>query len=44
MSKTEEELNSEYIELQKKTKHIMHDRKVYSKEAQAQLMIYKKQK
>jgi chromosome segregation ATPase len=44
MSKTEDELNSEYKELQKKTKHIMHDGKMYNKEAQAQLMIYKKQK
>ena len=41
MSKTQDEIDKEYQELQKRTKNIQNDRKAYNEETQAQL---KKQK
>lgn len=37
MSKTEDELQKEYYELQIRTKNIQNDRKAYNEETQAQL-------
>lgn len=41
MSKTEDELNKEYYELQIRTKNIQNDRKAYNEETQAQLKKHK---
>lgn len=41
MSKTQEEIDQEYLELQKRYKNIQNDRKAYNEETQAQLKKHK---